>query len=261
MRAPRFENKVAVVTGSAQSIGRQVALQMAQEHATLVLLDRSELIYDVAEEAKAAGAEDVLVIIADLEKFTDSHNAINASVEKFGRIDILINNVGGTIWAKPFEHYEEAQIEAEIRRSLYPTLWCCHAVLETMQRQKSGNIINVSSIATRSINRTPYSAAKGGVNAMTASLAFENAKHGIRVNAVAPGGTDVGERKIPRNLEAMSEQEKIWYQEIVDQTIDSSLMGRYSSTEEQANVILFFASDESSYLTGSLLPVGGGDLG
>tara|TARA_R110001606_G_scaffold90707_3_gene202734 strand:+ start:15781 stop:16566 length:786 start_codon:yes stop_codon:yes gene_type:complete len=261
MRALRFKNKVAVITGSAQSIGRQVALQMAKEHATLVLLDRSELVYDVAEEAKAAGAKDVLVIIADLEKFTDSHNAMASAVEKFGRIDILINNVGGTIWAKPFEHYEEAQIEAEIRRSLFPTLWCCHAVLDTMQKQKFGNIVNVSSIATRSINRVPYAAAKGGVNAMTASLAFENAKYGIRVNAVAPGGTDVGERKIPRNQEVMTEQEKAWYQEIVDQTIDSSLMHRYSSTEEQANVILFFASDESSYLTGTLLPVGGGDLG
>lgn len=261
MRSLRFENKVAVITGSAQSIGRQVALQMAKEHATLVLLDRSELVHDVAEEVKAAGAKDVLVIIADLEKFTASHNAMASAVEKFGRIDILINNVGGTIWAKPFEHYEEAQIEAEIRRSLFPTLWCCHAVLDTMQKQKFGNIVNVSSIATRSINRVPYAAAKGGVNAMTASLAFENAKYGIRVNAVAPGGTDVGERKIPRNQEIMTEQEKAWYQEIVDQTIDSSLMHRYSSTEEQANVILFFASDESSYLTGTLLPVGGGDLG
>ncbi|RNF47174.1 1,6-dihydroxycyclohexa-2,4-diene-1-carboxylate dehydrogenase [Marinomonas hwangdonensis] len=261
MRALRFENKVAVITGSAQSIGRQVALQMAEEKATLVLLDRSELVYDVAEEARTAGATDVLVIIADLEKFTECHQAMQTAAKHFGRIDILINNVGGTIWAKPYEHYEEAEIEAEIRRSLFPTLWCCHAVLDIMQAQQSGNIVNVSSIATRSLNRVPYSAAKGGVNAMTASLAFENARHGIRVNAVAPGGTDVGERKIPRNQATMTEQEKIWYQEIVDQTVESSLMKRYSSTQEQANAILFFASDESSYITGSTLPVGGGDLG
>jgi dihydroxycyclohexadiene carboxylate dehydrogenase len=105
-------------------------------------------------------------------------------------VDILINNVGGTIWAKPFEFYEEAQIEAEVRRSLFPTLWCCRAVLPTMIEQKSGVIVNVSSIATRGVHRVPYSAAKGGVNALTASLAMENTQHGIRINATAPGGTD-----------------------------------------------------------------------
>jgi dihydroxycyclohexadiene carboxylate dehydrogenase len=186
---------------------------------------------------------------------------VDAAVSHFGRIDILVNNVGGTIWVKPYEAYEEEQIEAEIRRSLFPTLWCCHAVLAQMQKQQSGVIVNVSSIATRGLNRVPYAAAKGGVNAMTVCMAFENAKHGIRVNAVAPGGTDVGERRIPRNNDAMNQQEKDWYQTIVDQTIDSTFMKRYSVPEEQANAILFLASDEASYITGTILPVGGGDQG
>ena len=103
-----------------------------------------------------------------------------------GRIDILVNNVGGTIWAKPYAHYEEAEIEAEIRRSLFPTLWCCRAVLPYMLEQKRGVIVNVSSVATRGINRVPYAAAKGGVNALTASLALEYAEQGIRVCATAP---------------------------------------------------------------------------
>ena len=98
-----------------------------------------------------------------------------------------MNNVGGTIWAKPYAHYEEHEIEAEIRRSLFPTLWCCRAVLPYMLEQKRGVIVNVSSVATRSINRVPYAAAKGGVNALTASLAFEYAEQGIRVCATAPG--------------------------------------------------------------------------
>jgi NAD(P)-dependent dehydrogenase (short-subunit alcohol dehydrogenase family) len=113
-----------------------------------------------------------------------------AACDRFGAVDILVNNVGGTIWAKPFGEYEEAQIEAEIRRSLFPTLWCCHAVLPAMLAQGGGAIVNVFSVATRGVNRVPYAAAKGGVNAMTAGLAWEYAGQGIRVNAVAPGGTD-----------------------------------------------------------------------
>ncbi len=123
--------------------------------------------------------------------------------QRFGRIDILINNVGGTIWAKPLEHYVENQIEAEIRRSLFPTLWCCHSVLPYMLKQGSGAIVT----------------------------------------------------------EAQSEQEQVWYQKIVDQKIDSTLMKRYGTIDEQASAILFLASDEASYITGVTLPVGGGDLG
>ncbi|MBV1789119.1 1,6-dihydroxycyclohexa-2,4-diene-1-carboxylate dehydrogenase [Marinobacterium sp. D7] len=261
MRAARFENRVAVITGAAQGIGRAVALQMAAEGAELVLVDRSEIVHEVAQEAEAAGAAAVHVETADLEQYPDCCRAIDGAISRFGRIDILVNNVGGTIWAKPYEAYEEEQIEAEVRRSLFPTLWCCHAVLKPMQAQGSGAIINVSSIATRGLNRVPYAAAKGGVNAMTVCMAFENAQHGIRVNAVAPGGTDVGERRIPRNSAQQSAQEKVWYQQIVDQTIDSTFMKRYSTPEEQANAILFLASDEASYITGTVLPVGGGDLG
>jgi dihydroxycyclohexadiene carboxylate dehydrogenase len=261
MRVERFENRVAVVTGAAQGIGRAVALQMAAEKASLLLVDRSEIVKEVAEEALAAGAADVQTSIADLEQYAGARQAADAAVSHFGRIDILVNNVGGTIWAQPYEVYTEDQIEAEIRRSLFPTLWCSHAVLAQMQKQQSGVIVNVSSLATRSTNRVPYAAAKGGVNAITASLAFENGKHGIRVNAVAPGGTNVGERRIPRNSSTMNSQETEWYQAIVDESTDLSFIKRFSLPEEQANAILFLASDEASYITGTVLPVGGGYQG
>ena len=130
-----------------------------------------------------------------------------------------------------------------------------------MLEQGEGAIVNVSSIATRSVNRVPYGAAKGGVNALTACLAFETAERGIRVNAVAPGGTEAPQRKIPRNTETPDAEEQVWYQQIVDQTVDSTLMKRYGTLDEQANAILFLASDEASYITGTVLPVGGGDQG
>ena len=256
----RFSDKVVIVTGAAQGIGRGVALAIAAEGGQLVLADRSDLIHEVAAEVRAGGTP-VIVTSVDLETGHGAQTMITTALAHFGRIDILINNVGGTIWAQPFQEYQEAQIEAEIRRSLFPTLWCCHAVLPCMIKQKKGVIVNVSSIATRGIYRIPYSAAKGGVNAMTASLALEHAADGIRVNAVATGGTEAPPRKIPRNTQPLSAQEQIWYQGIVDQTLDSSPMHRYGSINEQVRAILFMASDESSYITGTVLPVGGGDQG
>ncbi|MFW9081979.1 1,6-dihydroxycyclohexa-2,4-diene-1-carboxylate dehydrogenase [Pseudomonas sp. P2757] len=250
----RFANKIALVTGAAQGIGRRVCERMLEEGAQVIAVDRSELVH----ELQGAG---VLSLTADLEQYTDCARVMAAAINAFGRLDVLINNVGGTIWAKPFEHYAVEEIEAEVRRSLFPTLWCCHAALPYMLKQGRGAIVNVSSIATRSLNRVPYGAAKGGINALTACLAFENAERGIRVNATAPGGTEAPPRRIPRNAAEQSTQEKAWYQQIVAQTLDSSLMKRYATIDEQVAPILFLASDDAAYITGVTLPVGGGDLG
>ena len=250
----RFANKVALVTGAAQGIGRRVCERLLDEGAQVIAVDRSELVFELQGEG-------VLALTADLEQYADCVRVMAAAVDTFGRLDVLVNNVGGTIWAKPYEHYQAEEIEAEVRRSLFPTLWCCHAALPYMLEQGRGAIVNVSSIATRSVNRVPYGAAKGGVNALTACLAFENAQRGIRVNATAPGGTEAPPRRIARNENEQSPEEQVWYRQIVDQTLDSSLMKRYASLDEQVGAILFLASDEASYITGVTLPVGGGDLG
>ena len=258
--AARFKKKVVIVTGAAQGIGRGVAMQVAAEGGKVLAVDRSDLVNEVVEEIKAAKGK-AAAFQADLETFAGAQAVVAEALRKFKRVDVLINNVGGTIWAKPFEFYEEAQIEAEVRRSLFPTLWCCRAVLPTMIEQKSGVIVNVSSIATRGVHRVPYSAAKGGVNALTACLAFENGERGIRVNATAPGATEAPPRIIPRNTAKQSEQEQAWYKQIYSQSLDSSLMKRYGTLDEQAEPILFLASDDAAYITGTVIPVGGGDQG
>ena len=258
----RFRNKVVIVTGAAQGIGRGVALCVAREGGTVLAVDRADIVDEVVAEIESHGGT-ASAFQADLETFAGAQAVVEHCLATFKRVDVLINNVGGTIWAKPYEHYEEAQIEAEIRRSLFPTLWCCRAVLPFMVRAKRGVIVNVSSVATRGVHRVPYSAAKGGVNALTASLAMEHTRNGIRINATAPGGTDAPPRRVPRNQSNAkpSREEAAWYQGVVDQTIDSSLMHRYGTIAEQVAPILFLASDESSYITGTVLPVGGGDLG
>lgn len=256
----RFRDKTVIVTGSGQGIGKSIALQAAREGASVLLVDRADIVEEVHHEAKNEGLN-THFFLADLETYAGCASVMEEADKFFGKIDVLINNVGGTIWAKPYEHYKEEEIEKEIRRSLFPTLWGCHAVLPYFLDAGKGSIVNISSIATRSINRVPYAAAKGGVNALTASLAFEYASKNIRVNAIATGGTEAPPRIIPRNENEQSEQEKIWYQQIIDQTVESTLMKRYGTIQEQVNAILFLASDEASYITGTVIPVGGGDLG
>lgn len=253
----RFAGKVIVVTGAAQGIGKAVALRAMAEGARVLLVDRATSVNSVARKA----GENAEAFIADLETHEGAAGAMEKATEAFGRIDILINNVGGAIRMRPFAEFEPLQIEAEIRRSLMPTLWCCHAVLPTMLKQKGGTIVNVSSNATRGINRVPYSAAKGGINAITQSLAMEYAGSGIRVVATAPGGTKAPKRRIPRNPDGDTQQEQAWMQDAVEQVTSSSFMKRYGTIDEQVAPILFLASDEASYITGSILPVAGGDLG
>ncbi|WP_386081095.1 benzoate diol dehydrogenase BenD [Vreelandella sp. F11] len=261
VNSARFQKRVMVVTGAAQGIGQRVAERAAAEGARLVLVDRADQIHEVVAEISTQG-RDVIAVQADLETWKGAEQVMQETLAHFGRIDILVNNVGGAINFKPFTEFSEAQIAAEINRSLMPTLWCCRAALPTMVEQGRGVIVNVSSAATRGIHRIPYSAAKGGINALTASLAFEYAEYGIRVVATAPGGTEAPPRKISRGTPTPSnETEQAWFQAHIDQTKQSCLMSRYGTLDEMVAPILFLASDEASYITGSVLPVAGGDLG
>ena len=255
--AGRFAGKVMIVTGAAQGIGQAVAVRAAAEGGQVLFADRADFVEQVAAES----AGDTAAFCCDLETYEGAAAMVAEAERRFGRLDILINNVGGAIWMKPFGEFSPEQIEAEIRRSLFPTMWSCHAALPALRRAGGGTIVNLSSVATSGINRMPYSAAKGGVSALTRSLAMEVAADNIRVVGTAPGGTEAPPRKVPRNAAEQSAEEKVWMAQVVEQTQSSSLMHRYGSLDEQAAAILFLASDEASYITGTILPVSGGDLG
>ncbi|MDF2825194.1 MAG: dehydrogenase, short-chain alcohol dehydrogenase like protein, partial [Mycobacterium sp.] len=203
-----------------------------------------------------------LAVTADLEHWDGAESMVAQALSSYGRIDVLINNIGGAINFKPFTEFTDAEIRAEINRSLMTTLYSCRAALPTMVGRRSGVIVNVSSAATRGVHRIPYSAAKGGINAITASLAMEYADAGIRVVATAPGGTAAPERRISRGTpQPRNDTEREWFDAHITQTIDSSLMKRYGTLDEQAAAICFLASDEAGYITGTVLPVAGGDRG
>jgi benzoate/toluate 1,2-dioxygenase reductase subunit len=257
----RYDGQVVLVTGAAQGIGEATARRISAEGGQLVLVDRSDLVLDLAEELAVDGPGAIAATV-DLETPEGARDAVEQALARYGRIDVLVNNVGGAINFKPFTEFTDAEIRAEVDRSLMTTLFSCRAVLPSMVERGHGVILNVSSAATRGINRIPYSAAKGGINAITSSLALEYADAGIRVVATAPGGTEAPPRRISRGTPTpQNEQEKRWFQAHIDQTLDHSLMGRYGTLDEQAAAICFLASREASYITGSVLPVAGGDLG
>ena len=256
----RFDNQVMIVTGAAQGIGRAVAARAAGEGARLLLVDRSELVHQVAEELLGQGAP-ALALTADLETYAGAQAMVDAAVDAFGRIDISVHNVGGTIWMKPFWEYTPDEMQREVTRSLWPTLWSCREVIPVMKKQGRGAIVNVGSNATRGIYRVPYSASKGGVHAATVCMALELAESGVRVNCVAPGALDNGVRAVPRNTEAPSEQDRIWQREMYTDCLAGTPMHRMGSMEEVAAAICFLAAPEASYITGQEMYVAGGHVG
>lgn len=253
--------KVALVTGAAQGLGRAIARRLAADGARLVLADRTaELCTTTLQDIVQAGGI-AIAAGADLQTWDGACAVVQQAQARFGRIDIAVHNVGGTIWAKPLWEYEPAQIEAEISRSLWPALWGCRAVVPVMRAQGTGAIVNIGSAATRWALRVPYSTAKGGVHALTVSLARDLANTPIRVNAVAPGALTTHDRITPRNPHALTDREQAWRQQALDQSLHDTPQGRPGLPDEVAGAVSFLASDDASYVTGQVLSVAGGAIG
>src|SRR3954447_22403781 len=260
----RLKDKVCIVTGAGQGIGRSTARRLGAEGGIIVVADRvDEGATQTMAELREHGV-DALKVLVDLSTFAGAKDMIDKTVAAYGRVDVLVNNVGGTIFIKPFHLYTEDEVRMELERSLYPTLWCCLAALPMMMQQKAGSIVNVGSQSTRGLYRLPYATSKGGILALTKVLAMEYGRHGIRINAMAPGGTEISDRVVPRQFikPGMTveepEAEAEYRREMAEDIRAQQALRRRGLPEEQAAAITFLASDDASFITGQVINCSGG---
>jgi NAD(P)-dependent dehydrogenase (short-subunit alcohol dehydrogenase family) len=268
--ARRFEGRVCVIAGAGQGIGSATARRLAQEGGTLVLGDWVEpSAQRVADEIAGFGGQ-ASVHVGNYSIWEDAKSLIDFAVERHGQIDVLVVIVGGTIFFQSFQLYTPEQIEAEVTKSFWPTIWCVRASLPAMIAQRRGSIVTLSTHAIVGKFRAPYAAAKGGVVGLTLSLAQELGQYGIRINCVAPSATAADDRVTPRNhrvgvarTELPPEEQELQrrYREggrTATQPLVEGL-GRQARAEDQAAAIAFLASDDAAFITGEVISVGGGE--
>ncbi|MEK7543512.1 MAG: 3-oxoacyl-ACP reductase family protein [Patescibacteria group bacterium] len=245
--------KIAFVSGASSGIGRASALALAKQGATVVVTARRvEKLNELAKEIIAMGRES-LPIVMDVTKKETITAAVNKTVEMYGKIDILLNNAGVAEFA-PFLDLTEEQWDKTIDTNLKGYFLVAQIVAHEMAKHKWGRIINIASIASGGVgvgfpSVAHYCASKGGIVAMTEALAIELAPMGILVNCIGPGVIETkmteGMLKDPKQAEAL---------------LARSPLKRAGKTEEIAAAVVYFASEESSYTTGSILYVDGGWL-
>ena len=259
----RLEGKVAVIVGAGQSPGegigngRATTLRFAQEGARILAVDR--LIASAEETAAMAAKEggECVPFAADVTKEDTLAAAIAAAEARWGRIDILHNNVGVSIAGgdKPLDEITEEAFDRICAINLRGTIMACKHVVPIMRRQRSGAIINISSVAARE-NSYPLVAYKAAMVAFTEQLALHNAPYGIRANCILPGLMDT-----PMAVDTRARASNRSRAEVAaERDARVPLRGRMGTAWDVANAALFLASDEANFITGVALPVDGGSL-
>lgn len=258
----RLSGKVAIIVGAGQEPGdtigngRAVAQRFAQEGATLLLVDISPEHAAATMEAIAPYDPIASILIADITREEECRNIADTCVERYGRIDILHNNVGRSQGDRKTVELDVAAWDAIMGLNLRGMFMTCKHVLPVMIQQKSGSIINISSTASLAARPTlTYKTSKGAINTMTQHIAMENAAFGVRANAILPGLIDT-----PMAIERRARETGVPREEIRAQRDRLVPMGFMGSAWDIANAAVFLASEESRYITGVLLPVDGGLL-
>jgi gluconate 5-dehydrogenase len=249
----RLTDRIALVTGGSRGLGREIAEGLAEAGASLMILARREPWLGAAlAELKAMGFR-CEGLVCDVAKPEEVQAAVSKTLETFGRIDILVNNAGVS-WGAPAEDMPLEKWRMVLDTNLTGAFLFCQAAGREMIRQQYGRIINVASINAiqgglpmQDISAAGYVASKGGLVALTRELAAKWARHGIRVNAIAPG-------YFPTRM-----TEKIWQQ--AGQLVRTSVpMGRGGMDGELKGVAVFLAADASNYITGQTIVVDGGTV-
>ena len=246
----KLEGKLAIVTGAGRGgrgIGRSVALALAGEGADVVITSFTEANAEaVAQEVREKTGRRAVAIQGDVAKAEDVERLFSETMKQFGRVDILVNNAGITRDGLILRMSEQ-DWDAVLDSNLKGAFLCCKAAARVMLKQKSGKMVNVSSVVGIAGNagQANYSASKGGMNALTKTLAKELGSRGITVNAVAPGFIETAMTdSLPEdNREQMKKQVPL---------------GRLGSPDDVARAVLFLSTDDSAYITGQILTVDGG---
>jgi 3-oxoacyl-[acyl-carrier protein] reductase len=242
-----LENKVAVVTGGATGIGREISLKLASLGAIVVVNYNSsaQAANDLVNEIKSIGGV-ANMIQANISKLDEAQKLIDFAVEQYGKIDILVNNAGITADTFIIKMKEE-EFDKVIEVNLKGTWNCCKHAARYMQKQRSGKIINISSVVglIGNIGQTNYCASKAGVIGLTKALAREVAKRGVCVNAIAPGFIKT----------KMTDQLPV---ELVEQYSSNIPLSRLGEPSDVANLVAFLSSNVSDYITGQVINVDGG---
>ncbi len=245
----RLKGRTAIITGSGQGIGKEIALAMAREGANIVIVARSEKVFDTLKEVQSLGAK-AIAIRANVGSRQQVEDMAKTALSQFGSIDILVNNAGMMPNVQLID-MQESQWDEIINTNLKGVFNCTKAVLQTMIDQKRGTIINMVSLSGAVIGFSKgaihYASSKAGVLGFTRAAAVELGPFGIRVNAVSPGVVPT------ENLMSMPGMDQ--YAQILPLMIP---LGRLGNPAEIAGPVVFLASDEASYMTGQLIVVDGG---
>lgn len=245
----KLKDKIALVTGSSRGVGRAVALGLAKQGANVVVnyTSNENAANEVVEAIQSMGSK-AIAVKADVAQKAEVENLVNSAIDTFGRLDILVNNAGFTRPAMMIKMTED-QWDQVVDIHLKGAFLCAQAAGLHMKEQKSGKIINVTSVAgiVGTVGQINYSAAKGGIISMTKSIARELARYNVCANVISLGivATDMTEK--------IRSDEKL--KEIY---INRILLKRFAEADDIAPAFAFLASDESNYITGQLLCVDGG---
>jgi len=255
MELQKVRGKVALVTGSSRGIGKSIALELAAQGADLCInyTKKREDAIKVADQIKSMGRR-AEVVGADVSQRSQSENLVRETVFKLGRIDILVNNAGIIHFSDYFLDSEKEFLEM-LNVNLMGTFYCTREAAKHMVPQKSGKIINISSVAGIGISETGssgYAVTKAGVIMMTKRLGIELGPHGINVNCVAPGYIKTDMAGVGKTVDEEAKQEK--------RVIDITMLRRVAQPEEVAKVVGFLASSDSDFICGQTITVDGGRM-